>query len=610
MPNSLLEPTTQPQRLQFKVAASEVEAPGTVEVRADEGIVEAIVSVTGIEDEVKDIIVPGAYTQTLAKRKPKVIWHHSWEQPIGRILHIEELKPGDSRLPHQTKDGQSWPQAAGGLLATMQFNLKSDRGREAFEAVRFYSESGECEWSIGYQVPPSASTRDKKGIRHIKAIDLYEISFVLFGAASQTGTLGVKAALAAAHMRMETKEATGEDPGPEVMDDDEALDTAVALAITDAFLTFTEDDWNELAGDEAALVAEAKAMTPGGRVGDDSPIGEPGGRQNWVDKAGGLPKYIRMVAHALIRKGMAESRAIATAVNTMKRWAAGGGNVSAKVQAAAVKAVAEWEAKKRAGDARKSAHVATEHKADEWNPWLEKGQYASVKQVSPTSFKDNPRVEGTYEQLLETVRSAVVDALMDTYTGTADKDDDHAGKWSHISIDGTWDDRVLATCIKWSDGGDQDKESYEMNYVIAEDGEVTLSEPVPVNLVMVAESVDGDMAADPEVPVGDLLPVPELVESAVAGAKALLFARGEVKAGRVLSSVNETRLKGALESLIAILRAAGIEVDAGPARDRGVLPAQVDMGTTAPSASPEGKVLLDPEQMRAELAALLNVDGS
>jgi HK97 family phage prohead protease len=176
-------------------AAAEVTAEGTAEVRADEGIVTAITSVTGIVDEVDDIIVPGAYRKTLQKRKPKVCWHHSWEQPIGRVLHIEELMPGDTRLPTKQRNGQPWPKDAGALLTTMQFNLKSERGREAFEAVRFYSESGECEWSIGYQVPPGKATKDAKGVRHIKELDLYELSFVLFGAHTMTGTLALKSAV-------------------------------------------------------------------------------------------------------------------------------------------------------------------------------------------------------------------------------------------------------------------------------------------------------------------------------------------------------------------------------------------------------------------------------
>lgn len=90
---------------------------------------------------------------------------------------------------------------------------------------------------------------------------------------------------------------------------------------------------------------------------------KPGGPDNWVEAAGGLPKYIERIAkHLHYEQGYSISRAIATAVNTVKRWARGGTvtkhgttqRVSAKTQALAAKAVAEWEAKKKAGDLRMS----------------------------------------------------------------------------------------------------------------------------------------------------------------------------------------------------------------------------------------------------------------
>lgn len=181
--------------LAFKgVAVDEGTDSQVVDINEAEGIVTAVVSVTGTKDDVDDVIIPGAYAETLKARNPKVCWHHSWEKPIGRVLHVEELLPGDRRLPTKQRNGLPWPKEAGALIATMQFNLKSQRGREAFEAVVFYSESGECEWSIGYQVPTGKAHRDKQGVRWIKSIDLFELSFVLFGAHNMTGTLALKAA--------------------------------------------------------------------------------------------------------------------------------------------------------------------------------------------------------------------------------------------------------------------------------------------------------------------------------------------------------------------------------------------------------------------------------
>jgi hypothetical protein len=183
--------------LDFKASAA-LAAPATaIEADDETGKVTAIVSVTGVRDEVNDIILPGAYAKTLAERNPKVCWHHDWKQPVGRVDHIEEWRPGDPRLPKQTKDGKAWPKDAGALVAAMTFNLKSRAGREAYEAVAFYSETGECEWSIGYQVPPGQATKDRAGTRHIKALDLFEVSFVLFGAAPLSMTLDFKAAISA-----------------------------------------------------------------------------------------------------------------------------------------------------------------------------------------------------------------------------------------------------------------------------------------------------------------------------------------------------------------------------------------------------------------------------
>ena len=56
-----------------------------------------------------------------------------------------------------------------------------------------------------------------------------------------------------------------------------------------------------------------------------------------------LPAYIQNIAHALLRDGMDESQAIATAINAVKRWASGKGNVHSEVIAASRSALDEWE---------------------------------------------------------------------------------------------------------------------------------------------------------------------------------------------------------------------------------------------------------------------------
>lgn len=76
-----------------------------------------------------------------------------------------------------------------------------------------------------------------------------------------------------------------------------------------------------------------------------------GGRSNWVEKAGGLPSYIKRIAkHLHYEKGKDVSTSIAIAVSQCKQICATGrgnfGPVNAKARAEACKAVAEWEAKK------------------------------------------------------------------------------------------------------------------------------------------------------------------------------------------------------------------------------------------------------------------------
>jgi len=151
-----------------------------------EGTVQAVVSVTNIVDNVKDVIEPGAYEQTLGKRIPKGVWSHDTTIPIAKTLSAIELAPGDDRLPDHLRE-----QDAGGVLVKMKFNLNTTRGREAYEDIKFFGQ--EQEWSIGYSVPEGGSEmKGEEGIRHIKQLEWYEYSPVLFGAAPGTRTVSVK----------------------------------------------------------------------------------------------------------------------------------------------------------------------------------------------------------------------------------------------------------------------------------------------------------------------------------------------------------------------------------------------------------------------------------
>lgn len=150
-----------------------------------EGIVECFVAVMGNKDSVGDIILPRAFDKGLKKRMPRVVWGHDWNNPIGKVLEIYEVGPDDPRLAPETKQEG----VTGALYAKVQFNLRSQKGKEAFENVLFFGE--DQEWSIGYKTRVSDFDPRRKA-NLLKEVELYEVSPVLHGANSLTSTISIK----------------------------------------------------------------------------------------------------------------------------------------------------------------------------------------------------------------------------------------------------------------------------------------------------------------------------------------------------------------------------------------------------------------------------------
>ncbi|MGA5127724.1 NUDIX domain-containing protein [Streptomyces pseudogriseolus] len=141
-------------------------------------------------DEVNDLIVPGAFAHTLATRRVKAVWHHEWKDAVGVVLDVEEWLPGDPRFA----DVPDWPAEAGALVATVEYNRRTSKGRDTYEQVKQWYEHGEAAFSIGYRVPADGATRRSDGVRVIHRLDLFEVSPVLHGAHPMTRALEVKAA--------------------------------------------------------------------------------------------------------------------------------------------------------------------------------------------------------------------------------------------------------------------------------------------------------------------------------------------------------------------------------------------------------------------------------
>ena len=158
--------------------------PGQFSIDEAQGIVECFVAGIGNKDSVGDIIQPGAFTESLKRRRPRVVWGHNWNDPIGKVLDIYEVGPNDPRLPAKMKAA-----GIGGLYAKVQFNLNTEKGREAFASVAFFGQ--DQEWSIGYKTL-QATFDNQRQANLLREVELYECSPVLHGANQLTGTISVK----------------------------------------------------------------------------------------------------------------------------------------------------------------------------------------------------------------------------------------------------------------------------------------------------------------------------------------------------------------------------------------------------------------------------------
>lgn len=157
---------------------------GQFNIDQAQGIVECFVAGIGNKDSVGDIVISGAFAKSLLRRKPRVVWGHNWNDPIGKVLEIYEVPANDPRLPAKMKTA-----GIGGLYARVQFNLNSEKGREAFANVAFFGE--EQEWSIGYKTLDAIYDNARQA-NVLREVELYEVSPVLHGANQLTGTISVK----------------------------------------------------------------------------------------------------------------------------------------------------------------------------------------------------------------------------------------------------------------------------------------------------------------------------------------------------------------------------------------------------------------------------------
>jgi hypothetical protein len=175
-PRELVEPDAP---MEFKTAVLTA-PPGTVlrpsDVSADAHEVTAVIAVTGVLDEVGDVIVPGAFADTLRERpRPKVCLGHDWNRPIGKTKWIKELLPGDPGLPPTTYDGKAWPAEAGAVLARYVPDMSTPDGNNAYHSAKFFGPE-ESTFSFGYK---TQNSERRNGRRYLKKLAVYEYGPVL-----------------------------------------------------------------------------------------------------------------------------------------------------------------------------------------------------------------------------------------------------------------------------------------------------------------------------------------------------------------------------------------------------------------------------------------------
>ena len=134
------------------------------------GLFQGYASLFGVPDMARDVVMPGAFRQSLAGHKAdevKLLWQHDPSQPVGIWNRLIE----DER----------------GLRCEGQLNLDVQRGSELYALLKQGAVNG---LSIGFKTVKAR--KDPSGGRQLLAVDLWEISLVTFPLLTDARVSGVK----------------------------------------------------------------------------------------------------------------------------------------------------------------------------------------------------------------------------------------------------------------------------------------------------------------------------------------------------------------------------------------------------------------------------------
>jgi uncharacterized protein len=125
----------------------------------EDGTFEGYASVFGVMDLGHDVVMPGAFHETLNQRGSegvKLLWQHDPRQPIGLWQVLVEDRHG--------------------LFVRGKLDLETRKGREAMRLMHNGALDG---LSIGYRTE-QARKDPETGLRRLDRVDLWEISLVTF----------------------------------------------------------------------------------------------------------------------------------------------------------------------------------------------------------------------------------------------------------------------------------------------------------------------------------------------------------------------------------------------------------------------------------------------
>lgn len=149
----------------------------------EEGQFEAIVSVFGNEDSVGDVVIPGAFKDSLATWEAKgepipVIWSHDWADPFAHIGHVLEAKETDR-----------------GLWVKGQLDLENPTAVQVWKLMKSRRVT---QFSFAYDIIDGGwGQMDGRDVYELRKLDIFEVGPCLLGANRETELIAAKAAVLA-----------------------------------------------------------------------------------------------------------------------------------------------------------------------------------------------------------------------------------------------------------------------------------------------------------------------------------------------------------------------------------------------------------------------------